>query len=58
MAFPNPPTDGQVYDHPNGLEYVYSDATKTWDLVYQTETNTGSLPLINPSNYTLPTKLT
>lgn len=36
MAFPNPPADGLVYDHPNGLEYVYSAATKTWDLVYTT----------------------
>ena len=57
MAFPNPPTPGQVYDHPNGLEYVYNADTNTWDLVYQTGTNTGSLPLINPSNYTLPTSL-
>ena len=57
MSFPNPPVPGQVYDHPNGLEYVYSADTKTWDLVYATGTNTGSLPLINPSSLTLPTSL-
>ena len=51
MSFPNPPTPGQIYDHPNGLEYVYNDTTNTWDIVYGSATNTGSLPLLNPTSY-------
>ena len=49
--FPNPPTDGQVFDHPNGIEYVWSDAENRWNIVYGSATNTGSLPLLNPSSY-------
>ena len=51
MAFPNPPTDGQVYDHPNGLEYVYSDATHS----YTRQELTQVAYLINGTNYRLPT---
>ena len=49
--FPNPPTDGQVFNHPNGIEYVWSDAENRWNIVYGSATNTGSLPLLNPSTY-------
>ena len=54
MSFPNPPVPDQEYTHNNGITYIYSDTKKAWEIYYQQATNTGSLPLINPSNRYLP----
>lgn len=55
MAFPSTPIADQEYPHPNGITYIYNASQKTWDIKYEQAMNTGSLPLINPSNrYSLP----
>ena len=54
MSFPNPPVPDQEYTHTNGITYIFSDSKKAWEIKYESATNTGTLPLINPSGRYLP----
>ena len=49
-SFPNTPLPDQEWTHDNGITYIYNSTLKAWEIKYQQATNTGSLPLINPSN--------
>jgi hypothetical protein len=49
MSFPVNPKDGLIYNHRNGLTYVYSKGTSCWDIVHDNMTPVAGAPRRKPS---------
>ena len=57
LAFPNNPTNGQIYVGPNSVRYQYNTTTQTWSTTISTASNIdganpGATAPLNPINGT------